>query len=101
MPGMKERGCGRIILVLTGWKRRRDGMDCSAFVAAKTGLASLMKTIALEETSYGITATGGIAGLRKEQDVSAASEYALILMYLSAVQKPAGRENIFALENQL
>ena len=57
LPGMKEKGWGRIITMgfdraetAPGWAYR------SVFAAAKAGLASLTKSIALEEAEFGITA---------------------------------------------
>lgn len=75
IPKMRENGWGRIISIgfdrvesTPGWVFR------SAFAAAKTGLASLTKTIALEEAKYGITANmvcpGDIVGEWKEKDIT-------------------------------
>lgn len=74
IPRMRENGWGRIITIgfdrvesSPGWVYR------SAFAAAKTGLASLTKTIALEEASHGITANmicpGDIVGEWKEGNI--------------------------------
>lgn len=74
IPKMRENNWGRIITVgfdrvesAPGWVNR------SAFAAAKTGLASLTKTIALEEASFGITANmvcpGDIVGEWKEREM--------------------------------
>ena len=56
IPGMRQNGWGRIITMgfdqsntAPGWKYR------SAFAAAKAGLTSLTKTLAIEEAEYGIT----------------------------------------------
>lgn len=56
IPYMREQNWGRIITMgfdqsdkAPGWRHR------SAFAAAKTGLTSLTKTLALEEAEYGIT----------------------------------------------
>ncbi|WP_455662907.1 SDR family oxidoreductase [Pradoshia sp.] len=56
IPGMRQNGWGRIITMgfdqsntAPGWKYR------SAFAAAKSGLTSLTKTLAIEEAEYGIT----------------------------------------------
>lgn len=79
IPGMREQRWGRIITIgfdrvdsTPGWVFR------SAFAAAKTGLASLTKTIALEEARYGITANmvcpGDIIGEWKEKDIVDAIE---------------------------
>ncbi|MDZ5473830.1 SDR family oxidoreductase [Bacillus sp. 31A1R] len=75
IPKMREKKWGRIITLgfdrvesTPGWVNR------SAFAAAKTGLASLTKTIALEEAKNGITANmvcpGDIVGEWKEKMIS-------------------------------
>ncbi|PLR81020.1 3-oxoacyl-ACP reductase [Bacillus canaveralius] len=75
IPKMREARWGRIITIgfdrvesAPGWIYR------SGFAAAKTGLASLTKTIALEEAEYGITANmvcpGDIIGDWKEKSIS-------------------------------
>lgn len=75
IPSMRERKWGRIITVgfdrvesAPGWIYR------SAFAAAKSGLASLTKTLALEEAENGITANmvcpGDITGEWKERAIS-------------------------------
>ncbi|NSL50997.1 SDR family oxidoreductase [Calidifontibacillus erzurumensis] len=77
IPIMRKQRFGRIITYgfqdaehTPGWKYR------SAFSAAKAGLASLTKTIALEEAEYGITANmvcpGDIIGEMKEADIKTA-----------------------------
>jgi 3-oxoacyl-[acyl-carrier protein] reductase len=74
IPRMREKKWGRIITIgfdraesAPGWIYR------SAFAAAKSGLASLTKTIALEEADSGITANmvcpGDIVGEWKEKDI--------------------------------
>lgn len=74
IPIMREQKFGRIITYgfqdaehTPGWMYR------SAFSAAKVGLVSLTKTIALEEAEYGITANmicpGDIVGEMKETDI--------------------------------
>lgn len=74
IPKMRENKWGRIITIgfdraetAPGWIYR------SAFAAAKTGLVSLTKTIALEEADNGITANmvcpGDIVGEWKEKDI--------------------------------
>lgn len=74
LPAMRAQNWGRFIMVgfdrvetAPGWLYR------SAFAAAKTGLASLMRTIALEEAEFGITANmvcpGDIIGEWKEKDI--------------------------------
>lgn len=79
IPIMREQKYGRIITYgfqgadsSSGWLHR------SAFSAAKTGLASLTKTIAIEEAEHGITANmvcpGNIIGDMKEASISKARE---------------------------
>ncbi|RSD26231.1 SDR family oxidoreductase [Mesobacillus subterraneus] len=74
IPSMREREWGRIITIgfdrvesAPGWIYR------SAFAAAKSGLASLTKTLALEEAENGITANmvcpGDIIGEWKEKAI--------------------------------
>lgn len=74
IPIMRREKWGRIITLgfdraetAPGWNYR------SAFAAAKTGLASLTRTIALEEAEYGITANmicpGDITNDWKDKDI--------------------------------
>ncbi|MFC3041097.1 SDR family oxidoreductase [Virgibacillus xinjiangensis] len=75
VPIMREQRFGRIITYgfqdaeqTPGWLFR------SAYGAAKVGLVSLTKSIAIEEAEYGITANmicpGDIAGEMKEMDIA-------------------------------
>lgn len=75
IPSMREQGWGRIITIgfdrvesAPGWIYR------SAFAAAKSGLASLTKTLAMEEAENGITVNmvcpGDIIGKWKEKSIS-------------------------------
>ncbi|MDQ0197690.1 SDR family oxidoreductase [Neobacillus ginsengisoli] len=75
IPSMRNRKWGRIITMgfdrvetAPGWIHR------SAFAAAKTGLASLTRTIAMEEAENGITANmvcpGDIVSEWKEKNIS-------------------------------
>lgn len=79
IPLMRKNKWGRIITVgfdrvetAPGWIYR------SAFAAAKSGVASLTKTIAMEEAANGITANmvcpGDITGEWKEQGISLATK---------------------------
>lgn len=79
IPSMRKQKFGRIITYgfpesasAPGWLHR------SAFAAAKTGLVSLTKTVALEEAEYGITANminpGNIVGAQKEMCIEAAEQ---------------------------
>ncbi len=79
IPLMRKNKWGRIITVgfdrvetAPGWIYR------SAFAASKSGVASLTKTIAIEEAEHGITANmvcpGDITGEWKEKDISEAAQ---------------------------
>jgi 3-oxoacyl-[acyl-carrier protein] reductase len=77
IPIMRERQWGRIITL--GFERVETGPGWvyrSAFAAAKTGLASLTKTIAIEEAGNGITANmvcpGDIISHWKEKGIEEA-----------------------------
>lgn len=81
LPSMREKKWGRIITMgfdraesAPGWIYR------SAFGAAKTGLVSLTRTIALEEAANGITANmvcpGDIINEWKERDIVDSLEFA-------------------------
>ncbi|WP_144460955.1 SDR family oxidoreductase [Siminovitchia fortis] len=89
IPVMRKQKFGRIITYgfqdaehSPGWMYR------SAFSAAKVGLASLTRTIALEEAEYGITANmvcpGDIVGEMKEADIEMARQ-------IKDEQTPIGR----------
>ena len=77
IPSMREKRFGRIVTygfpesaTAPGWIHR------SAFAAAKTGLVSLTKSVALEEAGNGITANminpGNIVGAQKEMRIDSA-----------------------------
>lgn len=96
IPKMRAQGWGRIITIgfdrvesTPGWVYR------SAFAAAKTGLASLTKTIALEEASTGITANmvcpGDIIGEWKEKSIQ---EAVSIKDHDSPIGRPGTGEDI-------
>lgn len=80
VPVMREQRFGRIVTYgfqgansAPGWIYR------SAYAAAKVGLVSLMKTVAIEEAQYGITANmvcpGDIVGAMKEASIKKARKY--------------------------
>ncbi|WML47874.1 SDR family oxidoreductase [Neobacillus sp. PS3-34] len=79
LPGMRNNKWGRIITM--GYDRAENAPGWiyrSAFAAAKTGLASLTRTIALEEAENGITANmvcpGDIVKEWKEKGIKEAKE---------------------------
>jgi 3-oxoacyl-[acyl-carrier protein] reductase len=74
IPHMRRNRWGRIITI--GFEKAQTApgwMYRSAFAAAKTGLVSLTRTIALEEAEFGITANmicpGDIIGEDKEKHI--------------------------------
>lgn len=96
IPMMRKRGWGRIITIgfdrvetAPGWIYR------SAFAAAKSGVASLTRTIALEEAKNGITANmvcpGDITDDWKEMDIVSASG---ITDKQSPVMRPGTGEDV-------
>jgi 3-oxoacyl-[acyl-carrier protein] reductase len=96
IPKMREQKWGRIVTIgfdrvetTPGWIYR------SAFAAAKTGLASLTKTIAIEEASHGITANmvcpGDIVGEWKEGNIEDALK---VMDHESPVGRPGTGEDI-------
>lgn len=54
LPGMKEKGWGRIINTASAHSLTASPFK-SAYVAAKHGLAGLTKTVALEAATFGVT----------------------------------------------
>ncbi|MEK3807655.1 SDR family oxidoreductase [Bacillus sp. FSL H8-0547] len=74
IPVMRQQQYGRIITYgFQGAESSSGWLHRSAFSAAKTGLASLTKTIAIEEAENGITANmicpGNIVGEMKEASI--------------------------------
>lgn len=55
LPGMKQRGWGRIINIASAHALVASPFK-SAYVAAKHGIAGLIKTVALEAAEHGVTA---------------------------------------------
>jgi len=77
VPHMRERGFGRIVNI--GFERAETApawVGYSAYAAAKAGLVSLTKTLAVEEAPRGITVNmvcpGDIVDHWKEADIAAA-----------------------------
>ncbi|AJY77777.1 3-ketoacyl-ACP reductase [Paenibacillus beijingensis] len=75
LPGMRERRWGRIVHF--GFGRAMEGRAWphrAVYAAAKTGLVSFTKTLAVEEAEYGITVNmvcpGDIRGENKEKSIS-------------------------------
>lgn len=89
LPWMRSRGWGRIIhfgfanaAEARGWPHR------AVYAAAKVGLVSFTKTLAMEEAAYGITVNmvcpGDIRGENKERNISDVKQ-------LNDVESPRGR----------
>jgi 3-oxoacyl-[acyl-carrier protein] reductase len=75
IPGMRSRGWGRIIHFGFGRSAEARGWPHRAvYAAAKVGLVSFTKTIAVEEAANGITVNmvcpGDIKGANKERSIS-------------------------------
>ena len=62
LPGMRERGYGRIVVISSG--AARDGLPGQvAYSASKAGLIGMVKTVAAENVRHGITANAVLPGL--------------------------------------
>src|SRR5690606_18193589 len=75
IPSMREHGWGRIInFGFNQASQAPSWVHRSAFAAAKVGLVSLTKTLALEEAEHGITVNmicpGDIVGENKEMSIA-------------------------------
>ncbi|GIP24029.1 MULTISPECIES: SDR family oxidoreductase [Paenibacillus] len=78
LEGMRSRGWGRIIHFGFGHAAEsRAWPHRAAYAAAKTGLVSFTKTLAVEEAPYGITVNmicpGDIRGVNKEKSIAEVS----------------------------
>jgi len=70
LPGMRERGYGRIVVISSG--AARSGLPGqAAYAASKAGLLGLVKTIAAENVARGITANAILPGLVATENVLA------------------------------
>ncbi|MBP2002072.1 3-oxoacyl-[acyl-carrier protein] reductase [Paenibacillus shirakamiensis] len=79
LQGMRQNKWGRIIHFGFGHAAEsRAWPHRAAYAAAKTGLVSFTKTLAVEEASYGITVNmicpGDIRGINKERSISDVQE---------------------------
>jgi acetoacetyl-CoA reductase len=87
LPGMRERGYGRIVVISSG--AARDGLPGQvAYSASKAGLGGLVKTIAAENAGRGITANAILPGMVATEKVLAMP--APVLERVTA-SLPAGR----------
>jgi NAD(P)-dependent dehydrogenase (short-subunit alcohol dehydrogenase family) len=70
LPGMRERGYGRIVAISSG--AARHGLPGqAAYAASKAGLLGMVKTIAAENVRKGITANAVLPGLVATENVLA------------------------------
>ncbi len=70
LPGMRERGHGRIVAISSG--AARFGLPGqAAYAASKAGLVGLVKTVAAENVRRGITANAILPGLVATENVLA------------------------------
>jgi 3-oxoacyl-[acyl-carrier protein] reductase len=96
LPGMRERSWGRIIHFGFGHAAEARGWPHRAvYAAAKVGLVSFTKTLAVEEAEYGITVNmicpGDIRGQNKEKSISEVSH---LLDEESPNKRPGAGEDI-------
>lgn len=75
IPGMRQRGFGRIVhFGYAGAAESRGWPQRAVYAAAKAGLVSLTKSLAVEEAPYGITVNmispGDIKGDHKEKQIA-------------------------------
>lgn len=86
LPGMVERGFGRIIQISSGASSQGLNIGVSAYGAAKAAAESLMRHIAVENGAHGVTANSLALGLM--DNVAAGNSDALSRMARSI---PVGR----------
>jgi acetoacetyl-CoA reductase len=73
LPGMRERGYGRIVAISSG--AARSGLPGqAAYAATKAGLLGLIRTVAGENADRGITANAILPGLIETEAVRAMPE---------------------------
>jgi len=63
LPSMKKKGDGRIVFVNSGAANNRAPHGLAAYAASKAALASLVRSIALENGAYGIRCNGAHMGV--------------------------------------
>jgi NAD(P)-dependent dehydrogenase (short-subunit alcohol dehydrogenase family) len=73
LPGMRERGYGRIVVISSG--AARGGLPGQvAYSASKAGLGGMVRTIAAENAARGITANAVLPGMVSTEAVLAMPE---------------------------
>lgn len=90
LPEMCSRGRGRIIAMgMTGAQSTTPMRACGAAMAAKSGLTALVRTLALEIASSGITANIINPGDIREKQLTRSEARAKKLMIISPWVTPA------------
>jgi NAD(P)-dependent dehydrogenase (short-subunit alcohol dehydrogenase family) len=70
LPGMRERGRGRIVVISSG--AARTGLPGqAAYAASKAGLLGMVRTVAAENAGRGITANAVLPGMVATEKVLA------------------------------
>jgi NAD(P)-dependent dehydrogenase (short-subunit alcohol dehydrogenase family) len=70
LPGMRDRGWGRVVVISSG--AARSGLPGQvAYSASKAGLLGMVKTIAAENVARGITANAILPGMVATEKVRA------------------------------
>jgi NAD(P)-dependent dehydrogenase (short-subunit alcohol dehydrogenase family) len=87
LPGMRERGYGRIV-VISSMAARAGLPGQVAYAASKSGLVGLVKTVAAENVARGITANAVLPGMVETERVRAMPREVLENVIKSL---PAGR----------
>jgi NAD(P)-dependent dehydrogenase (short-subunit alcohol dehydrogenase family) len=87
LPGMRERGHGRIVVISS--QAARAGLPGQvAYAASKAGLGGMVKTIAAENLRRGITANAVLPGMVATEAVLSMPEEVLVRL---ASTLPSGR----------
>ncbi|HZA59868.1 MAG TPA: SDR family NAD(P)-dependent oxidoreductase [Solirubrobacterales bacterium] len=87
LPGMRERGWGRVVAISSG--AAKSGLRGQvAYSASKAGLLGMVKTIAAENAHRGITANAVLPGMVATEKVRAMPQEILDRL---APQLPSGR----------
>jgi 3-oxoacyl-[acyl-carrier protein] reductase len=92
LPGMRERGFGRIVNVSSRAARAPSGIAGADYVASKSGLVGLTKAIAQDFAAFGITANsvapGSVDGPMQLQNDAATRAAALAKIPVGRLSSP-------------
>ena len=90
LPGMRERGWGRIVAISSG--AAKSGLRGQvAYSASKAGLLGMVKTLAAENVRRGITANAVLPGMVATEKVLAMPEEILERLEADAPLGPDGQ----------